>query len=255
VCHHQNSTITTTRVLLEVSLKNTRTMISILPVPNVIMIHVDSNRCGDCCTPVSCKTRNSMTKTTTSSKDQSDTFNNNSSLTHVGDDSMKKSSKYSPQHRLRSIRHIMKRKRQEQTMIEAEINTNLELARERILLHDTSCSYQANRIVAVLAMKRILALEKSLDDIKLAIRQLKKLKNRMESNHCLEKKDETRSDDSNHDDTIVSECIRMAIMEQRSKQTKNRSSNDENIVTSSDDDLLHELNRRILRQQLNAVGL
>lgn len=69
---------------------------------------------------------------------------------------------------LRSV----KQRRSDLKTIEYEIQTNLDLAKDRITLSDSASSYKANRIVAVLAMRRIKRLEISSDNIKKSIREL-----------------------------------------------------------------------------------
>jgi hypothetical protein len=238
-------------------------MISIRSVPNLVSLHVDYRQCDDRCTSTARPMNESAFVRTTcqpTSNNNLDTstrsYNCNTTTKDImtsSHDGMSKNSLRSSCHRrIRSIKHMMKQKRKEQMKIEEEIRTNIELARERILFNDTSCSYKANRIVAILAMKRIHALEVTLEHIKVSLRELRKLRKRLESHHP----DVEWTDSSHHDDyetssSSLSECARVIVLEQ-TKITKNM--NPKNNKTYTDDELIHELNRRLLRQELNDVA-
>ena len=137
---------------------------------------------------------------------------------------------------LRSVKSIIKQRRSDLKTIEYEIQTNLDLAKDRITLSDSSSSYKANRIVAILAMRRIKRLEKSLNSIKKSIRELKELKKLIEN------------DISQQDE--VSERIHQIIS--RDKQSNLEV---DRCQAHSDDDLIHELNARLINRLLAGVSL
>lgn len=135
---------------------------------------------------------------------------------------------------LRSVKNMIKQRRSDLKSIESQIQTNLDLAKDRITSNDLSSSYKANRIVAVLAMRRIKALDKSMDIIKTSIRELKDLKKLIE-------------DDASQKDEVAE---RIRVIKSHAEQAKC-----EGTQAHSDDDLIHELNGRLMRQLLKGVSL
>jgi hypothetical protein len=94
-------------------------------------------------------------------------------------------------------------------MKQAGIQMTLEIARECILLNDTSCSYKVSHFIAFLAMKQIQTLEQSLEQISVTLCELKQLRKQIETN-CSES-DNADSDESHR---CVSKYIYLIIMEQ-----------------------------------------
>jgi hypothetical protein len=130
------------------------------------------------------------------------------------------------------VKKAMKQQRSTAKKIQDEIMINLELAKDRITENDTNCSFKAGRIVAVIAMQRIIDLEVSLERIQTSIRELKKMKQWIESNRV-----------------IGGECYDVCagirtIISQSEQATDGKPS------VYSDDDLIHDLHRRLLNQIL-----
>jgi hypothetical protein len=141
-----------------------------------------------------------------------------------------------------ALRHI-KSERKEVTQ---QIESNFEYAKERYTMIENAGSWKANKISAVLAMRRIQSLVEKKNDLNIAYGDLKKLMFKIKQQGI-------------HNFTLssvnqeISDILYTQVVAQINPKAERKLPNLVMKNKDSDEGLLSELNRKILKQQLKTV--